>query len=116
SLAHSAEKEPSGAVKKQGNLPKLESVGQTGRAPLPKGSAVAMGNVAGRDFNRILLRHGYHFKDVGAGVEHGEYTHRLHWFAISQADLRLTNTNLSYLYRCLGSLWAGGRQNTGMTE
>ena len=92
------------------NMPKFEKVGLTREVTLPKGVARAMGNVAGRDFNRILLRHGYHFKDVGAGIEHGEYTHRLHWFALKQAGLALANP-LPFLYRCMGSLWAGGEQN-----
>jgi hypothetical protein len=115
SLAFAAQRgSPGNAVVAEGNLPKLESVKTQGKAPLPAGPAVAMGNVAGRDFNRILLRHGYHFKDIGAGTDHGEFTHRLHWFAIANGGLELANP-LPYLYRCLGSLWAGGRTNTGTT-
>jgi hypothetical protein len=91
-------------------LPKFEKVGLTKAVTLPKGVPRAMGNVTGRDFNRILLRHGYHFKDVGAGIDHGEYTHRLHWFALAHAGLELANP-LPFLYRSMGSLWAGGGQN-----
>ena len=93
------------------NLPKVEKIGLSKPVQLPKGVARAMGNVAGRDFNRILLRHGYHFKDVGAGIDHGEYTHRLHWFALANAaGLDLANP-LPFLYRSMGSLWAGGEQH-----
>jgi len=111
SEAHVAERgAKSEVVTDATKLPKVEKVGLTKPVTLPKGVARAMGNVAGRDFNRILLRHGYHFKDVGAGIDHGEYTHRLHWYALAQAGLTLANP-LPFLYRSMGSLWAGGEHD-----
>lgn len=55
------------------------------KTPLPKGVPTIHGKLDGRAFNQILLRHGYQFKDVAAGPYHGEYTHRLQWYAIMRA-------------------------------
>lgn len=77
---------------------------------LPSGVPGMTGGVKGMDFNRILLRHGYQWKDVGAGaLEHGEYTHRVQWYAITannhtSADLSLTNTPLE-IFQSMGCLF-----------
>ena len=64
---------------------------------MPAGPGYLTDVVGGRDFNRILLRHGYHWKDPGAqGVTHGEYTHRIQWYALltKWAALGLVNKPL----------------------
>ncbi|ACB36335.1 hypothetical protein Lcho_4083 [Leptothrix cholodnii SP-6] len=80
--------------------------------PLPGGVPTSMGNVGSQDFNRVLLRHGYQFKDVGAGNDHGEYSHRLQWYAIMTAcnvthTLALANTPLQ-IFKSLGSVFTRG--------
>lgn len=80
--------------------------------PLPAGVPTSMGNVGSQDFNRVLLRHGYQFKDVGAGNDHGEYSHRLQWYAIVMASsvrhtLELANTPLQ-IFKSLGSVFSRG--------
>lgn len=85
---------------------------------LPKGvPAIAGLGLHGMDFNRILLRHGYQFKDVAASKEHGEYTHRLQWYAICHAkalgDLQLENAPID-IYKSMGAvgkLTASATQN-----
>lgn len=85
---------------------------------LPKGvPTIAGSNLHGMDFNRILLRHGYQFKDVGASKEHGEYIHRLQWYAICHAkalgDLQLKNAPID-IYKSMGAvgeLTASATQN-----
>ncbi len=79
---------------------------------LPTGVPTSMGNVGSQDFNRVLLRHGYQFKDVGAGNDHGEYSHRLQWYAIMAAcnvthTLKLANTPLQ-VFKSLGSVFSRG--------
>lgn len=79
---------------------------------LPTGVPTSMGNVGSQDFNRVLLRHGYQFKDVGAGNDHGEYSHRLQWYAIMAAcnvthTLKLANTPLQ-IFKSLGSVFSRG--------
>lgn len=83
----------------------------TGTVNLPSGVPGMTGGVKGFDFNRILLRHGYQWKDVGAGaLEHGEYTHRVQWYAITSnnttsVDLGLANTPLQ-IFQSMGCLFA----------
>ena len=76
----------------------------------PKGVPTVVGDLDARSFNNILLRHGYQFKDVGAGPEHGEYAHRLQWYAIGQAKAKskivLKNTPLQ-IFKSMGLLLAG---------
>jgi hypothetical protein len=78
-----------------------------GKTTLPAGVPVLTDLVGGQDFNRVLLRHGYHWKDPGAGgVDHGEYTHRIQWYAvISKNDLGLINAPLQ-IYKTFGALWS----------
>lgn len=38
-------------------------------------------------FNDVLLKQGFHFKDPGAGIAHGEFSHRIQWFIIMCAHL-----------------------------
>src|SRR5262249_30240481 len=58
-------------------------------------------------FNRVLLRHGYHFKDPGAGIAHGEYTHRIQWYALVSdwATIGAKNKPLD-VFKSFGSLWS----------
>jgi len=79
-----------------------------GTATLPAGVPVLTDLVGGSDFNRVLLRHGYHWKDPGAGgTDHGEYTHRIQWYAVisKSAALGLTNTPLQ-IYKTFGALFS----------
>jgi Family of unknown function (DUF5636) len=59
---------------------------------LPAGIPKIIGNIHPTDF-MVLLKHGYMFKDVGAESAHGEFTHRLQWYAIikAQGELNLAN-------------------------
>ncbi|OUM00818.1 hypothetical protein A8M77_19185 [Variovorax sp. JS1663] len=92
--------------------PEMKSV------PLPKGVPTVVGDLDALAFNP-LLRHGYQFKDVGAGAYHGEYTHRLQWYAIIAAaaarDIFLFNKPLE-IYRSMGyqSAKAPDDQNGGV--
>jgi hypothetical protein len=78
------------------------------KVKLPQGVPTIVGDLDALAFNP-LLRHGYQFKDVGAGPYHGEYTHRLQWYAIVAAraagEIELFNTPLE-IYRSLGYLSA----------
>lgn len=51
---------------------------------LPRGVPKVIGSIHPTDF-MVLLKHGYACKDVGAESAHGEFTHRLQWYAIIQA-------------------------------
>lgn len=63
---------------------------------LPKGVPTLNDFVDPEDFRNFLLQFKYQFKDPGAGADHGEFTHRLQWFAICAAnkanDLALHNS------------------------
>ena len=49
---------------------------------LPQGAPTLTGILL-KSFNPILLKHGYHWKDPGAdALVHGEFTHRIQWYAI----------------------------------
>jgi len=81
----------------------------------PKGAPTVAGfGLDGKDFNRTLLAHGYQFKDVGAGPDHGEFTHRLQWSAICHAiklgDLTLANAPIA-LFKRMGGLDSGASAN-----
>lgn len=62
---------------------------------LPKGAPTLNDFVDPDDFRNFLLQFKYQFKDPGAGADHGEFTHRLQWFAVCTAyeanDLALHN-------------------------
>jgi len=71
--------------------------------PLPKGAPTLTG-VLEKSFNPVLLRHGYHWKDPGAdSLVHGEFTHRLQWFAIvtAAATIGLINRPLE-IFKSMG--------------
>ncbi|HEY0777266.1 MAG TPA: LirA/MavJ family T4SS effector [Gemmatirosa sp.] len=76
--------------------------------PRPVGVPSLPNVVGGMDFQRILLRHGSHWKDPGAGgVEHGEYTHPLQWYAILEATPPLPMANRPIeIFKSMGSLWS----------
>jgi hypothetical protein len=100
-----------GFVKKDWD-PQEKARSKEDQLKLPRGVPTSMGNVGSQDFNRVLLRHGYQFKDVGAGNDHGEYSHRLQWYAIMMAAqklhmLELVNTPLQ-IFRSLGSVFSRG--------
>lgn len=46
-------------------------------------AAITTGDLSPAKFNQ-LIQSGTQFKDVGAGPEHGENTHRLQWYALAQ--------------------------------
>ena len=72
---------------------------------VPTGVPVMSGTVAA-SWNQVILKQGYQVKDPGAGMAHGEYTHRLQWNAIMNANLQLEHKPVE-IYRALGSPWAG---------
>jgi hypothetical protein len=76
---------------------------------LARGAPTVLGDLDPLAFN-VLLRHGYQFKDVAAGAYHGEYTHRLQWYAIGHANLGLANSLLD-IYRSLGYMFAKATRN-----
>jgi hypothetical protein len=86
------------------------------KVTLPKGVPTVVGDLDTLSFNNILLRHGYQFKDVGAAPEHGEYTHRLQWYAIGQAKklkkIELNNEPLQ-IFKSMGLLLAGADRLKG---
>ena len=51
---------------------------------LPPKPATLTDFVHANDFRHYLLKHGYHWKDAGVGVPHGEFTHRIHWYMIGE--------------------------------
>lgn len=74
----------------KGGVPANAAAVDANPIALPKGIPTVVGlDLHYMDFNRILLAHGYQFKDVGAGKEHGEYTHRLQWWAVCQVKKAL---------------------------
>jgi len=82
--------------------------------PLARGAPTVLGDLDPLAFN-VLLRHGYQFKDVAAGAYHGEYTHRLQWYAILKGNLGLANTPLD-IYRSLGFKFAKGDKDVPADE
>lgn len=80
-------------------------------ANLPAGVPKIIGAIKPMDF-MVLLKHGYAFKDVGAESAHGEFTHRLQWYAIIQAkgELSLTNSPID-LYKKMWFKSTLGTQN-----
>jgi hypothetical protein len=60
----------------------------------PKGKVDILFGNPGRLFNDEL-KAGRPFKDVGAGAEHGEFTHRIQWFMVG-TGLQLPNTGDIY--------------------
>jgi hypothetical protein len=89
----------------------LGSDGQRGKnvaipTTLPTGVPTVYNDLTGMTFNNILLRHGYQFKDVAAGFKHGEYTHRLQWYAICNANLPLKNKPVQ-IFKSMGLLLSG---------
>ena len=100
----------------------LTAVGVEGalskKTGLARGAPTVLGDLDPLAFN-VLLRHGYQFKDVAAGAYHGEYTHRLQWYAIMQAHskglLKLANPALD-IYRSLGYMSAKADKNVPQGE
>jgi hypothetical protein len=56
-----------------------------------KGVPVLTGVVRAGHFNSFLLANGTHWKDPGVSPDHGEFTHRIQWYAICKAGLKLTH-------------------------
>jgi hypothetical protein len=84
---------------------------------LPKGAPTLTG-ILKKSFNPILLKNGFHWKDPGAdAVVHGEFTHRIQWYAIVKAHgngaLTLVNTPVQ-IFKSMGYLFAG-KPNDGAT-
>jgi hypothetical protein len=81
---------------------------------LPKGAPTLSGFVDPSAFRQILFAHGYHWIDPGAGSAHGAYTHRIQWYCIVQAQVRVAHDK-SYLslFRAMSHklcLTASGKQ------
>lgn len=62
--------------------------------------------VSGADFRNVLLTHGYHWADVAVGNSHGEFTHRFHWYIVTEHNKAnngwLTNDPLTLFKLCGG--------------
>jgi hypothetical protein len=84
------------AVAATGSKTYFKPAGRSARdkVALPSGVPTVRGDLAGGLFNMVLLRHGYQFKDVAAGPYHGEYAHRLQWYAIYTASQVTKSINL----------------------
>ena len=83
------------------------------KADLPAGVPKIIGSIHPTDF-MVLLKHGYAFKDVGAESGHGEFTHRLQWYALIKAkdELGLKKSPIELYKR----MWFGntmGNANLG---
>jgi len=77
-----------------------------GGVSAPKGVPALSGVLAGA-FNRVLLRHGFQWKDPGAGIAHGEYTHRYQWNAVFNSGITdLGGKSYLEIFRSMGNLWA----------
>ena len=55
---------------------------EEGKPTLPGTTPLLTGFVQAADFRKYLLKHGYHWTDIGVAERHGEFTHRLHWCII----------------------------------
>jgi hypothetical protein len=57
---------------------------QTGELPaqLPNSPATLTAFVNPTQFRKYLFQYGYHWKDAGVGWNHGEFTHRIHWYIV----------------------------------
>ncbi len=85
---------------------------------LPTGAPTLSG-ILKKSFNPILLKNGFHWKDPGAdALVHGEFTHRLQWYAIGKeyeaGKLTLSNTPVQ-IFKSMGYLFATGK-NTSDTQ
>ena len=52
-------------------------------------------------FAHVLLANGAHWKDPGVNLAHGEYTHRIQWWVVINAKIKLTHKPAN-LFRKLG--------------
>ena len=94
----------------QPHVPPNTPVGNLPQVNLPA-TAPTLTGILLKSFNPILLKNGFHWKDPGADARiHGEFTHRLQWYAIVQAKanarLNLVNTPLQ-IFKSMGYLFAG---------
>ena len=92
-----------------GRTENSKGVESRAKASLPGGVPKIIGAIHPTDF-MVLLKHGYAFKDVGAESAHGEFTHRLQWYAIIQSKdaLKLANKPID-LYK---KMWLSGTMGT----
>ncbi len=100
--------DPQGAW--QAHVPPNTPVGKLPQVNLPSAAPTLTGILI-KSFNPILLKNGFHWKDPGADARiHGEFTHRLQWYAVVQAKtnarLNLINTPLQ-IFKSMGYLFAG---------
>ena len=119
-----------GKFKKHGNMLKTvldrweqqqgfnrETHSEEGLPSLPASTPLLTGFVQPPDFRKYLLKHGYHWTDIGVAERHGEFTHRLHWYIIcrkSNAEPNwLTNDPVTLFKEC-GESWTveNGSGNT----
>lgn len=49
---------------------------------LPGRAPALTGFVTAADFRKFLFQYAYHWKDAGVGWNHGEFTHRIHWYLV----------------------------------
>lgn len=87
--------------------PDKKPVGEIATIDLPRGVPTLTGVLA-FSFNPVLLKNGYHWKDPGAdALVHGEFTHRIQWYAICNAaargNLKLANLPIQ-VFKSMG--WA----------
>jgi hypothetical protein len=67
---------------------------QTDEMPvLPERAPKLIAFVSPAYFRKYLFQYAYHWKDAGVGWNHGEFTHRIHWYLV----LRHLQTNGDWL-------------------
>ncbi len=117
----------SGTVRKHGNILKRYldlwevtqgfNEGSHEEGGLPDRAPLLTGFVQPPDFRKYLLKHGYHWTDIGVAEKHGEFTHRLHWYIIcEQANgdpTWLNNTPLELFKKCADESTVNGGANSG---
>lgn len=59
---------------------------------LPVGPATLTAFVSAGDFRKYLFQYAYHWKDAGVGWNHGEFTHRIHWYIVRTHPVRAAAT------------------------
>lgn len=71
---------------------------------LPARTPLLTGFVQADDFRKYLLKHGFHWNDIGVAASHGEFTHRLHWYIICSHSAAnpnwLTHTPIELFKKC----------------
>lgn len=84
----------------------LREIERDGGFEHPDKEPLYVGFVPGSEF-LDYLKQGYAFKDLGAGLDHGEFTHRLQWCLLIVGGIVDPVTDTAKLYREVGELGYG---------